>query len=125
MFKAISFVVVGIGFLIAAAIHVQSTREFLHSSILVPGRVVKLNSGGSHPEIEFITQTGERISYPQGGLIFGMKVGDDVQVHYLSAAPSLSPTVDKFGAIWDTVIYLTFMGCAAIIAGLQNLPSRQ
>ncbi|WP_241012858.1 MULTISPECIES: hypothetical protein [Burkholderia] len=51
MFKGISAMVIGVGFLVAAVISAQSTREFLRTSIVVPGLVVKLNAGGYHPEI--------------------------------------------------------------------------
>jgi hypothetical protein len=125
MFKAVGALVIGVVFLIAAMVAAYSTLNFLHTSILVPGRVVKLNAGGSHPEIEFVTQTGDHISYPQGGMIFGMKVGDEVQVRYQSDAPVHSATIVRFGAIWDTVLYLVFMGCVFVVAGFMNLPSRQ
>lgn len=36
--------------------------------------MVKLNAGGSHPQIAFVTEAGEQISYPQGGLVLGTKV---------------------------------------------------
>lgn len=47
MYKAIAFIVIGVGLLIAAAINVQLTREFMRTSIMVPGTVVKLNAGVS------------------------------------------------------------------------------
>jgi hypothetical protein len=53
MFKGISAIVIGVGLLIAAAISAQSTREFLRTSIVVPGLVVKLNAGGYHPGSRF------------------------------------------------------------------------
>ena len=84
MYKAVAFVVIGVGFLIAAAINVQLTREFMRTSIMVPGEVVKLNAGGYHPEIEFMTKSGEHVSYPQGGIVSKMAVGDRPQVRYLA-----------------------------------------
>jgi hypothetical protein len=125
MFKAVVALLIGAGFLIAAMVAGHATLNFLSTSIQVPGRVVRLNAGGSHPEIEFVTQTGDHISYPQGGMIFGMKVGDEVQVRYQSDAPVHSATVVRFGAIWDTVLYLTFVGCVFIVGGWLNLPARK
>ncbi|KWF17608.1 DUF3592 domain-containing protein [Burkholderia pseudomultivorans] len=126
MLKAMGAIVIGVGFLIAAAFSVQSTREFLRTSIVVPGRVVKLNAGGYHPEIEFVTKSGERISYPQGGiLIAAMTVGQDVEVRYLPEQPIPTATVNTFRAIWDMPIFLATMGLGAILVGLLNLPSRK
>ena len=124
MFKAISAIVIGIGLLIGAAVSAQSTREFLRTSIVVPGRVVRLNAGGYHPQIEFVTKTGERISYPQGGLISKMREGDAVLVRYQADDPSHSATADVFAAIWDTPIVLGFLGGFAVLCGALNLPSR-
>ncbi|MCO1369849.1 DUF3592 domain-containing protein [Burkholderia multivorans] len=126
MFKAMGAIVIGVGFLIAAAFSVQSTREFLRNSIIVPGRVVKLNAGGYHPEIEFVTKSGEHVSYPQGGiLIAAMKVGQDVEVRYSPEQPIPTATVNTFRAIWDMPIFLATMGLGAILVGLMNLPSRK
>ncbi|KOE25234.1 MULTISPECIES: DUF3592 domain-containing protein [Burkholderia cepacia complex] len=126
MLKAMGAIVIGVGFLIAAAFSVQSTREFLRTSIVVPGRVVKLNAGGYHPEIEFVTKSGEHVSYPQGGiLIAAMEVGQDVEVRYLPEQPIPTATVNTFRAIWDMPIFLATMGLGAILVGLMNLPSRK
>ncbi|MEK7898137.1 DUF3592 domain-containing protein [Burkholderia contaminans] len=126
MFKAIGTVVIGIGFLIAAGFSVHATREFLRTSIVVPGRVVKLNAGGYHPEIEFVTKAGQHVSYPQGGLLISaMTVGQDVEVRYLPEQPIPTATVNTFRAIWDMPIFLLTMGLGAIVVGLLNLPSRK
>jgi hypothetical protein len=125
MFKAVFAIAIGIGLLVVAAFTARSNWEFLQTSIIVPGEVVRLNAGGSHPQIEFLTKAGEHISYPQGGMIYGMKVGDRVNVRYLPDTPSQSATVDKFGAVWNWTLLTLIMGVGAIIAGLMNLPSRQ
>src|SRR5690348_3596358 len=125
MFKAIAASTIGAGFLIVAALTAQSTREFIRSSIVVPVHVVKLNAGGSHPQVEFVTKAGERISYPQGGMIYGMKMGEQVSVRYLPDSPSRSATIDQFGAVWNWTITTVIIGVGAIVAGLMNLPSRR
>lgn len=122
MLKGISGIVIGIVFLAAAIVAACSTVNFIQSSILVQGRVVKLNAGGSHPEIEFLARDGKKISYPQGGTIFGMRVGDDVQVRYLPDAPRASATVNRFGALWDKVIFFAFMALVFSLFGFLNLP---
>ena len=43
--KGVVFTIVGTCLLIGAALYAQSTREFLRTSVVVPGRVIKLNAG--------------------------------------------------------------------------------
>jgi hypothetical protein len=124
MLKVIGGGVIGICFLIAAALSAQSTRDFLRASILVPGQVVKLNAGGSHPQVEFVTKAGEHISTPQGGMIFGMQVGQAVEVRYLADNPVPTATLNKFGTIWGLTVFLAAMGVAFVAAALLNLPKR-
>ncbi|RQS88118.1 MULTISPECIES: DUF3592 domain-containing protein [Burkholderia cepacia complex] len=124
MFKGISAIVIGVGLLVAAAISAQSTREFLRTSIVVPGLVVKLNAGGYHPEIQFTTKTGQQISYPQGGIVTKVELGQRVEVRYQADDPDGSATMNVFAAIWDSTIVFAFMGVVAIVCGIMNLPSR-
>ncbi|WP_321872997.1 DUF3592 domain-containing protein [Burkholderia ubonensis] len=125
MFKAVAAIVAGIGFLIATAFTVQSTREFLRTSIVVPGQVTKLKFGGYHPEIEFVTKAGEHILYPQGGITSKMKVGDRAEVRYLPENPLPTATIDRFDAIWGNTVFFAALGMGFIVCGLLNLPSRQ
>ncbi|WP_322047526.1 DUF3592 domain-containing protein [Paraburkholderia sp. J67] len=125
MNKAIVMFFVGIALLLIAVFAALSTRHFLQTAIAVPGQVVSLNAGGSHPQIEFVTRTGDRISYPQGGMIFGMKVGDKVTVLYRPEAPSIRPTIDRIGAVWGAELTLLFIGFVTMVGALTNLPSRK
>lgn len=122
MLKVIGAGVVGICLLIAAALNAQSTREFIRASILVPGEVVRLNAGGSHPQVDFVTKAGEHVSSPQGGMIWGMKVGQAVEIRYLAENPLPTATLNKFGTIWGLTVFLAAMGFGFIVAGLCNLP---
>ncbi|WP_118186152.1 DUF3592 domain-containing protein [Paraburkholderia phosphatilytica] len=122
MLKVIGAGVVGICLLIAAALNAQSTREFIRESILVPGEVVRLNAGGSHPQVDFVTKAGEHVSSPQGGMIWGMKVGQAVEVRYLAEDPLPTATLNRFGTIWGLTVFLAAMGFGFIVAGLCNLP---
>jgi hypothetical protein len=124
MLKVVAAGVIGIVLLIAAAFSAQSTREFLRMSILVPGQVVRLNAGGSHPQVDFVTKAGEHVSTPQGGMIFGMKVGQAVEVRYLADNPVPTATLNRFGTIWGLTVFLAAMGIGFIVAGLLNLPGQ-
>lgn len=107
-FKLLLFSIVWIGCVIGLIISVEYTRAFLNEAVEAPGRVVALNAGGSHPQIEYTNLRGERVSYPQGGLIFGFRVGDKATVLYLENSPNPQETIDKFGAIWESSIAFAF-----------------
>lgn len=124
MFKGISAMVIAVGFLVAAAISAQSTREFLRTSIVVPGLVIKLNAGGYHPEIQFTTKTGQQISYPQGGIVTKAELGQRVEVRYQADDPDGSATMNVLVAIWNSSIIFAIMGAFAVVCGIMNLPSR-
>ncbi len=123
MFRGISAIVIGVSLLVAAAINAQSAREFLRTSIVVPGLVVKLNAGGYHPEIQFTTKTGQQISYPQGG-ITKVELGQRVEVRYQADDPDGSATMNVFVAIWDSPIVFTIMAAFAIVCGVMSFRSR-
>ncbi|WP_175924537.1 DUF3592 domain-containing protein [Burkholderia latens] len=125
MFKATVGISIGIAFLIIAAIIGWSTRGFLQTAIAVPGEVVSLNAGGSHPQIEFVTRAGERVSYPQGGMIYGTKVGDKVTVLYQPEAPARTATIDKLGAVWNWTLMAAIFGVGFILFALMNLPPKK
>lgn len=125
MLKAITSIVIGVAFLIIAALTAWSTRDFLHTAVAVPGEVVSLNAGGSHPQIEFVTKAGERISYPQGGMIYGAKVGDKVTVLYRPDDPKQAPTIDRFGAVWNWTLTASIFSVSFILFASLNLPSRK
>ncbi|WP_446686733.1 DUF3592 domain-containing protein [Paraburkholderia dipogonis] len=97
----------------------------MQSSVVVPGRVVALSAGGSHPQINFMTQEGEVISYPQEGFIYGMKVGQDVKVRYAKNRPLRSARIDAFGSIWATALAFTFIGACAILTAVSNWARKQ
>ena len=120
MFRAFTVIAIGIALLVATSLTAMNTRHFVFSSVVVPGRVVALNAGGSHPEVAFVTRRGERLSYPEGGFIFGMKVGDVVQVRYAEDEPLQSATLDKVGTIWFGPILLALLGGGFLAAGLSS-----
>ncbi len=103
------------------AIHVAADRlDFVKNAARAPGIVSALNAGGSHPQIEFVSQAGTAVSYPQGGLIFGYRTGDAVQVLYRPADPRRTACIDSFGALWFLPILFAlgsaFFAAASFIA---------
>ena len=121
--KAIVLSIVGAGLILAAIVTGLATREFLGRAARAPGVVSRLNAGGSHPEIEFALPSGQTISYPQGGFIFGYKPGQRVQVLYASEDPARTARVDAFGALWFVPLLLAVLGLALATAGVPGVRS--
>ena len=125
LFKGGLFALLGLALLAAMAINASSRIGFLQSALIADGAVVALNAGGSHPEIAFTDSTGARVSYPQGGLIFGYQVGQPVKVHYQANDPTGSAVVDDFGALWGTAALLGVLGAVFTATGLMTLFGRR
>ena len=119
--KSIVFLMVGVILLMVVALMMISTRNFLQEAVTAPGQVVALPSGGSHPQIEFVTRDGQRISYSQDGWIFGFKVGDKVTVLYRPEEPFHTATIDQFGAVWGGVIFILPLGIIFFFIGLLGV----
>lgn len=94
----ILFVCVGIFMMCAAIAWATTVLQFTNTAASAQGAVTKLNAGGSHPQVQFTTQKGEVIEYPQNGLIFGYQVGDEVRVLYQPKHPQ-GATIDTFEAL--------------------------
>jgi hypothetical protein len=114
----------GIALLCVAVAIAYSKDRNRRTSLVADGVVTQLNFGGSHPQIEFTTRSGERVSYPQGGLIFGYREGDRVRVRYREADPSNSASLDSFGAIWFVPILLGGIGLICSVTGMLTIFSR-
>jgi hypothetical protein len=120
--KGVVFTVVGTCLLVGTALYAQSTREFLRTSVVVPGRVIKLNAGPHHPEIAFTTLAGEHVEYPQGGEV-SVEDGATVEVRYAPDAPHTTARMNTFGAIWGGVLTFGGMGAVFFLVGVGQLRS--
>ncbi len=120
----ILFIVVGIGLLVVAIAVGVSINAFISKAVAAEGKVVEVRFGGSHPQIEFTSATGQRISYPQGGFIFGYKLGDRVRVLYDPAEPLNSACINEFGALWFTPLILSIIGLFCGVSGLLSAGDR-
>ncbi len=112
------FALIGIG-LLGIAVNISlDRRDFLARAQTADGIVSHLNAGGSHPEIAFTTASGEKISHPQGGFIFGYQKDQPVRVLYLPEQPDGSAIVDTPAALWGTSGVLGVMGLVFTLVGL-------
>ena len=94
------FAVVGLILLVVAIRNAVETYDFIRGATRVEGKVVRLNAGGSHPQISFTAGKDELVTYPQGGMIFGFHAGDTVGVLFSPADPAGTATIDSAGALW-------------------------
>ncbi|RQT27851.1 DUF3592 domain-containing protein [Burkholderia contaminans] len=116
VFKGGLAVLTGTVLLVFAAVDFQSTRDFMRESIVVPGRVVRLDYGPHHPDIVFTTRAGERVEYPQGGEV-DVHLGEAVEVRYRPAEPRMSATMNTFGALWGGAMTLGIAGTLFVLTG--------
>ena len=115
--------VLGIGALAIALWLAAGVRSFVLTAQRAPGTVVALNAGGSHPQISFTTRTGQTIAYPQGGLIFGYRQDDAVEVLYDPANPQGSATISAIGAVWSAPLIAGLVGAVFVGTALFGLLS--
>ena len=125
-FKRMIFGIIGIIIVIAASIWGFANWRFISGSETAKGTVIKLNAGGSHPEIKFTTKDGKEIEYPQGGLIFGYSVGEEVEVYYDPQNPR-NCVINAFGALRGFPLLAFILGvcfvCAALFSRSGNAVS--
>jgi len=119
--KAILLAGVGILLLVVALLLGGRTRAFVRRATAVPGVVEHLNASGTHPQIQFTTSAGDRVSYPQGGLLFGYKPGQTVRVLFEAHDPKGTARVDAIGALWFDSIGLSFVGLIALLVGAMGM----
>jgi hypothetical protein len=115
--------VIGAGLVFAGAATAVSRRSFALAATSATGVVTRLNAGGSHPEIEFTTAAGTKVTYPQGGLIFGYRPGQEVRVLYNQQDPARTACVATFGALWFVPLILCGVGIALLTGGIASLLS--
>lgn len=94
-----------------------SIFHFVNSAEIAEGTVSQLSGGGSHPEITFNTRDGTSVKSPQGGLIFGYKVGDRVLIYYDPQRPERA-TLKSFGALWGFPSLASVLGAFFIGTGM-------
>jgi hypothetical protein len=123
--KAWVLMVIGAGLVFAGAATAVSRRSFARAATSATGVVTRLNAGGSHPEIEFTTASGTKVTYPQGGLIFGYRPGQEVRVLYNPQDPAKTACVATFGVLWFVPLMLSGIGITLVTGGTASLRSHR
>lgn len=119
------FLLAGVVLLAAGGVTALDRSAFVRHASVADGVVAALNAGGSHPQIAFKTASGRQVSYPQGGWIFGYAVGQRVRVLYDAHEPGHTASIDDFGALWATPVFLGVLGAAFAGLGWQAAKRRQ
>lgn len=110
--------VIGLCAAVWTLISLSDRVAFIKSSIATQGTVVQLNYGERHPEISFVTQTGEHVSFP--GSFASSDVGDSVPVRYDPAKPLATARIDTFTNMWLETLISAAFAIAFLYAGLTG-----
>ncbi|MEE4128072.1 DUF3592 domain-containing protein [Pseudomonas viridiflava] len=116
LLRALIFIPLGLCLLFIALWLGQDRLGFLAHAQRAEGHVSALNSGGSHPQIDFTDATGKVVSYLESGLIFGYEAGDSVTVRYRPENPSGTAIIEDPGALWGATL-LTGLFAIVFTAG--------
>ncbi|MCU9954114.1 DUF3592 domain-containing protein [Burkholderia sp. BKH01] len=109
---------IGVAMAVWSAASINERFAFVRTSVAVQGTVVQLNYGAHHPEIAFVTQSGEHVSFPASFVT--VAVGDAVPVRYDPARPSATAKVDTFMNNWLESILSVAFAIAFMYAGLTG-----
>ena len=110
---------IGLCFSIGAAFCVYSAIEFRMTSIVTVGQVIRLNSGGHHPQIAFDSTDGQHYQRPTGTFrSFG--AGQAVAIRYSANDPVGSAMIDSTLDLWAPSVFLLVLAAGFLDAGLRG-----
>jgi hypothetical protein len=115
-------VVLGGIFLVAGLALAIETRDFMQSSVVVQGRVVRFTTSGAyHLEVEFTTPNGKDITTPQSVIHSDTYIGEQVPVRYRPDSPRASAKLDNFYSIWGLATEFSLMGGIFFLASINRI----
>ncbi|WP_081066889.1 DUF3592 domain-containing protein [Burkholderia cepacia] len=103
---------------IGTLISLSDRLAFIKSSVATQGTVIRLNHGERHPEISFVTQGGEHVSFP--GSFISVEVGDSVPVRYVPTKPRETAEIDTFTNMWLETLILAAFTVVLLYGGLTG-----
>ncbi len=114
--KLLLFTLIGVIMILGSVIWILMNYQFASRANSATGTVVGLNAGGSHPQIRFTATNGKVVEFSQSGLIFGYKIGDEVEVLYDPETPQKA-SLNTFGALWGFPLLGVVLGvCFASVS---------
>ncbi|MDR5745115.1 DUF3592 domain-containing protein [Caballeronia sp. LZ029] len=99
-----------------------STVDFLKTSKVVPGEVVKLVPDGKHPQVEFTTLDGQHISVTASSES-SLSVGDKVQMRYDPRQPYVAE-VSTLWDVWGVRLFFAWPAMGLLVGELLGLSAR-
>jgi len=93
------------------------------------GVVIATPFGGHHPEIQFSLPSGEKVAFPQSGMIGGYRKDQHVEVLFDPRSPRGTACIDSIAALlgggafaFGFVVIGGILGTVALIEGLRGKP---
>jgi Protein of unknown function (DUF3592) len=117
--KSFFFFLIGIVIVGGSLAWFHNQKKFIDNALSAPGVVVATKHGSSHPTVKFKAASGEDVEYPQNGLVFDYKIGDQVEVFYAKDNPR-NAEINTWGAIWGFPAIGVFAGLFFMIMALLN-----
>ncbi|WP_295482048.1 DUF3592 domain-containing protein [uncultured Pseudomonas sp.] len=118
--RALLFLPLGLCLLYLTFWLVEERLDFIAHAQRAEGHVSALNAGGSHPQIDFATASGDTFSYPESGLIFGYSVGNPVAVLYRAESPAATAIIDDRGALWGASLLSGLFALVSLSGGVYH-----
>ncbi|SIT38697.1 conserved exported hypothetical protein [Paraburkholderia piptadeniae] len=112
---------IGLCLSVGAAFYVYSVIEFCLSSVVVTGKVVRLNAGGHHPQIAFDAKDGRHFERPTG-TTWSYEAGQVVPIRYSPDDPDGSAMIDSAIDLWRWPLFVVFLAAAFVTSGLRGEP---
>ncbi|REG49931.1 hypothetical protein B0G80_6345 [Paraburkholderia sp. BL6669N2] len=113
--------VIGACLLLALIFCVTAKIEYLTTSEITKGKVVRLNSGVHHPEVSFEARDGQIYVLSMSSLS-GVNPGESVRVRYTEDDPVTSASIDSLADIWMGILLLAILTACFIVGGMRGLP---
>ncbi|WP_244849615.1 DUF3592 domain-containing protein [Caballeronia sp. SL2Y3] len=100
----------------------SSTTDFLRTSQVVPGEVVRLNSDSQHPQVEFTTLEGQRISVVAQSRS-PVSVGEKVEMRYDPKQPHIAK-INTLWDVWGAHLFQAWPFMGLLVAEMRGLSAR-
>ncbi|WP_143809107.1 DUF3592 domain-containing protein [Paraburkholderia susongensis] len=109
------------GALLALAMFVGlNTMDFYRTSAVGIAKVVRLNAGGYHPQIEFDAANGQHYRLAASSW-HSVEIGQKIRIRYDADDPRASVTIDSIVDIWIWFLFLLFLAATFLIGGIRGL----
>ena len=123
MRQARNYLALSIGLCLAVALIccIVWKAEYVATSELATGTVMRLNHGSHHAEISFRARDGRTYERPMSSL-WGITPGEPIQIRYIPKDPLVSASIDTIADVWIGILFLAILTTAFLLGGIRGLP---